>query len=161
MPLRLLRLRLAVREDATEIALMSRDLIEHGLGWSWTRSRVARNIAHADSSTVVACSGRQLIGFAMMYFGDDHAHLNLFAVKQAYQRNGVGRRMITWLEGTARTAGISAMHLEVRANNVAARGFYKSLGFREMAVLPGYYGSVEAAVWMARALRTPEASRSA
>ena len=39
------QLRLAQPGDAMEIALMSRDLIEHGLAWSWTRTRVARSMS--------------------------------------------------------------------------------------------------------------------
>ena len=37
--------RLATAADAVPIARMSRDLIEQGLGWSWTPLRVARSIA--------------------------------------------------------------------------------------------------------------------
>jgi ribosomal-protein-alanine N-acetyltransferase len=146
-------LRLATPADAADIATMSRDLIEHGLGWSWTRTRVARNIANRDTATLVAGNGRRVVGFAMMYFGDDHAHLNLLAVRPAYQRAGIGRRMVAWLADSARVAGITAIHLEVRSNNAAARRFYRALGFQEVTLLPRYYSGVEAAVWMACDLR--------
>jgi ribosomal-protein-alanine acetyltransferase len=152
-------LRLATLDDAAPIASMARDLIEHGLGWSWTRTRVTRNIRHADCCTLVACNGTQLVGFAMMYFGDDHAHLNLFAVRPVWQRRGVGRRMLAWLEESARVAGISAIHLEVRASNATGRRFYRALGFQEVALLPRYYSGREAAIWMARALRTHAPSK--
>jgi len=147
-------LRLAQSTDAQEVAIMSRDLIENGLGWSWTRGRVARNIADRDTLSVVACQGGRLIGFAIAYFGDEHAHLNLLAVQREYQRLGIGTRMIHWLEESARTAGIRAVHLEVRARNQPARRFYRRLGFVEMALLPRYYRGAEAAVWMACDLRT-------
>ena len=110
-------LRLAQSTDAQEVAIMSRDLIESGLGWSWTRARVARNIADRDTLSLVACQGGRVIGFAIAYFGDEHAHLNLLAVKREYQRLGLGTRMIRWLEESARIAGIRALHLEVRARN--------------------------------------------
>jgi ribosomal-protein-alanine N-acetyltransferase len=147
-------LRLAQGADAHDIAVMSRDLIENGLGWSWTRARVARNIADRDTLSVVAAQGGRVIGFGIAYFGDEHAHLNLLAVKREYQRLGIGTRMIHWLDESARTAGIRAMHLEVRARNQQARRFYRRLGFVEMALLPRYYRGVEAAVWMACELRT-------
>jgi len=147
-------LRLAQSADAQEVAIMSRDLIESGLGWSWTRARVARNIADRDTLSVVACQGGRVIGFAIAYFGDEHAHLNLLAVKREYQRLGLGTRMIRWLEESARIAGIRALHLEVRARNQQARRFYRRLGFVEMALLPRYYRGVEAAVWMACDMRT-------
>jgi ribosomal-protein-alanine N-acetyltransferase len=152
-------LRLAAAADAPQIAAMARDLIEYGLGWSWTSARVARNIRHADSSTVVACSGAQVVGFAIMYFGDDHGHVNLLAVRPAWQRQGVGRRLLGWLEESARVAGVSALHLEVRASNATGRRFYRALGFQEVALLPRYYSGREAAVWMARDLRARTPSR--
>jgi ribosomal-protein-alanine N-acetyltransferase len=148
-------LRLATGDDAPAIALMSRDLIERGLGWSWTRSRVARSITHRETSTVVACEGGQLAGFAIMHFGDEHGHLSLLAVQPAHQRRGIGRALVRWLEESARVAGLTGIHLEVRATNLDARRFYRCLGFQELALLPRYYKGVESAVWMARDLRSP------
>lgn len=51
----------------------------------------------------------QLVGVAIMQFFAEHAHLNLLAVDPAYQRMGIGRRLIEWLEVTARAGGISPM----------------------------------------------------
>jgi ribosomal protein S18 acetylase RimI-like enzyme len=156
-----LTIRLARQDDAAHIALMSRDLIETGLGWSWTRGRVAKSIAHRDTLCIVMCESTRIVAFAIMFFGDEHAHLSLLAVRPDRQRLGLGTRMIRWLEGSAQTAGIRAIHLEVRARNQQARRFYRRLGFLEMALLPKYYRGVEAAVWMALDLRTISARRPA
>jgi ribosomal-protein-alanine N-acetyltransferase len=145
--------RLATLADAAEIAGLSRELIETGLGWSWTRARVARNIASNSTTTLVACDGERLIGFAIMYFGDEHAHLSLLAVRPAYQRAGVGRHLVEWLEESALVAGIGAIRLELRASNRGARRFYGRLGFEETGRVPEYYGGVETAVRMARDIR--------
>ncbi|HZP85710.1 MAG TPA: GNAT family N-acetyltransferase [Burkholderiales bacterium] len=161
MKTRSVTLRLATVADAGEIAMMSRDLIEHGLGWSWTRGRVVRSIKDLDTNAIVACNGKDVVSFALAHFGDVHAHLNLLAVRPAYQRRGIGRVMLRWLEESARVAGITAMHLEVRVNNLGARRFYRSWGFQEMSILPRYYGGVESAVWMARDLRIIARSPSA
>src|SRR5256885_495122 len=67
--------------DAAKIAAMSRDLIETGLGWSWGPERVARSIANKDTFTLLACDRDRVVAFAIMYFGDEHAHLNLLAVR--------------------------------------------------------------------------------
>lgn len=146
-------LRLATAADATEIATMSRDLIEQGLGWSWTRSRVLQSLKQIDTNAIVACCEKEVIGFAVVHFAESHAHLNLLAVKPAFQRRGVGRAMLRWQEASARVAGITAMHLEVRVDNMAARRFYGDWGFQEMSVLPRYYNGAEAALWMAHDLR--------
>ena len=145
--------RLATPADAGEIAGLSRELIETGLGWSWTRARVARNIASSSTTTLAACGRERLVGFAIMYFGDEHAHLSLLAVRPAYQRAGVGRYLIEWLEESALAAGIGTIRLELRASNRGARRFYGRLGFAEIGRVPEYYGGVETAVRMARDIR--------
>jgi ribosomal-protein-alanine N-acetyltransferase len=146
-------LRLATLTDAAEIAEMSRELIEIGLGWAWTPARVARNIGSPATVALAVCDGKRLVAFAIMYFGDDHAHLNLLAVRPAYQRAGIGRHLVAWLEESALVAGIGTVHLELRASNRAARRFYERLGFVEVTRVPEYYGGVETAVRMARDVR--------
>lgn len=155
MALEHITLRLAQRSDANHIALMSRDLIEVGLGWSWQPERVARTMRRADSTTLVACDGRRVVGFAIMQFGDEHAHLSLLAVAASHRRRSIGKRLIGWLLESAYTAGIAVIHLELRTTNQAARRFYRSLGFVEGAFIPGYYCGRETALRMLRELRTP------
>jgi len=145
--------RLATLADVSEIADMSRALIETGLGWTWTRERVGRNIASPNTVTVVACDLERVVGFAIMYFGDDHAHLSLLAVRRSYQHTGIGRHLVRWLEESALVAGIATIRLELRAGNRAARRFYERLGFAEVGRIPDYYAGVETAVRMARDIR--------
>jgi GNAT superfamily N-acetyltransferase len=80
---------------------MSRDLIETGLGWSWGPDRVARSIANKDTFTLLACDRDRVVAFAIMYFGDEHAHLNLLAVLSSHQRLGIGQRMVVGLTDSA------------------------------------------------------------
>ena len=80
-------------DDAEKIAMMSRDLIETGLGWSWGPDRVSRSLRNKDTLTVIACDRDRIVAFAIMYFGEEHAHLNLLAVRPSHQRLGIGRRM--------------------------------------------------------------------
>ncbi len=58
-----------------------------------------------------------------------------------------------WLEASARVAGTFVVSLEVRAANLAARSFYRKLGYRELVCLPRYYNGIETAVRMSRDLR--------
>jgi ribosomal-protein-alanine N-acetyltransferase len=146
-------LRLGTLDDAAEIATLSRDLIERGLGWSWTAARVARNLRSPSTSTVVAAAPGRIAGFGIMFFGDEHAHLSLLAVRPEWQRAGLGRRLVGWLEESALAAGIGVIRLELRASNRAASRFYAHLGFAEIARVPAYYGGVETAVRMARDIR--------
>jgi ribosomal-protein-alanine N-acetyltransferase len=143
---------LARYEDAEEIAVMSRDSIEGGLIWSWTPTRVRRSILSRESSVVVARRERRVAAFAIMYLGDEVAHLNLLGVAGRHRRHGIGRRLIQWLSETCLEAGVFRIDLELRANNEGARSFYLSQGFEALDVVQGYYQGVEPALRMTKRL---------
>ncbi len=145
-------IRFATRADTLAIAEMSRDLIEKGLGWSWTRERVTRCLRHPHTNVVVAVRADERAGFGIMKYGDDEAHLLLLAVRPGHERRGVGTALVAWLESSARVAGISRISLEARFSNVDARNFYSRLGYSQSQLLPGYYGGREASVRMAKEL---------
>lgn len=148
-----LTLRLAAAADAEPIAAMSRALIEAGLPWTWTPQRVARNLARPETLVLTARDAERLVGFAIMQFGEERAHLSLLAVRADYQRQGIARRMLDWLTESALTAGIASIHLELREANAGARRFYLAQGFDETVRVPGYYRGVETAVRMRREIR--------
>jgi len=93
-----------------------------------------------------------------MNFGDERAHLVLLAVRPALRQRGVGRRIVEWLIESAMTAGLSSVHVEMRAQNTAAHAFYRALGFSETLRLAGYYRGRETAIRMLRVLRTGAAT---
>jgi len=146
-------IRLATPRDAQAIALMSRDLVESGLGWKYDAARMLQAIREPETLAPLACGRGRIAGFALMEFGDERAHLVLLAVRPAERRKGIGRLLVEWLVESARVAGIASLHLELRAGNEAARGFYRALGFDETIVVPGYYRGREAALRMIRVLR--------
>jgi ribosomal-protein-alanine N-acetyltransferase len=164
---RAITVRLAEPRDAQAIAMMSRDFVESGLGWKYDAARVMRAIRDRETLAVVACeSGKaaggargSITGFAIMEFGDERAHLVLLAVRPSHRRLGIGQRLLEWLLESARAAGMASIHLELRANNDAARRFYRAMSFYETVLVPGYYrsgeGRKEGALRMLRVLRAP------
>jgi ribosomal-protein-alanine N-acetyltransferase len=145
-------IRLANLDDATRIATMSRDLIEHGLAWRWTPSRIRRAIRNPSTNVAIAPGDDGIAGFAVMEYRDEEAHLILLGVDPLYRRRGIARALLAWHESTALTAGIGAVYVEARANKVETREFYRAAGYREIAVVRGYYEGVEDAVRLARDL---------
>jgi len=137
---------------------MSRQLIEHGLAWSWDEDRVQKCLRNRDCAVLAARDRRRLVGFAIMEFYAIHAHLNLLAVKPGFQRLGIGRQLLEWLEASARTAGIFTVNLELRATNDAARSFYEKLGYRETGRKAAYYDGREDAVRMTHDLTVTASS---
>jgi ribosomal-protein-alanine N-acetyltransferase len=148
-------------DDAPAIAAMSRQLIEHGLAWSWNEDRVERCLRNRDCVVLAARDRRRVVGFAIMEFYAIHAHLNLFAVQPGHQRQGVGRQLLEWLESSARTAGIFKVNLELRATNDRARVFYEKLGYRVVGRKAAYYDGREDAVRMTHDLTVTSTSSAA
>jgi len=147
------RLEPARLADAVRLAAMSREWVETGLTPTWGAARIGRHVRHPDSVVLTARTALELAGFAIMRYGDDAAHLNLLAVAPAHRRRGIARRLVQWLEETALTAGTFVVELELRAGNEAACAFYRTLGYRELGRIEGYYQGVESALRMARDLR--------
>lgn len=136
---------------------MSRDWIEHGLGWSWTAARVLQAIG--DTSTNVAVLVRQDrpegLG-VMQYLDDDAAHLVLLAVSPLLRHQGRGRQLLAWLEQSAQVAGSTTIALECRADNANAIAFYRHLGYHPVGTVSGYYeGRVDAVRLLKHLTATP------
>lgn len=146
------QIRLARLSEARQIALMSRDLIEHGLRWRWDAGRIEQGMRDRLCNVVVAEMRGRLGGFGIMRYRENEAHLNLLAVHPVYQRQGIGATLVSWLEECALTAGIGVVYVEARSANATARAFYRRLGYKEFALASGYYERAEDAVRLAKDL---------
>lgn len=145
---------IASKLDAEAIAVMSRDLIEHGLPWSWRSERVTRAIEAANTNVVVLRDRTELDGFGIMEYWDDDAHLVLLAVRATCQRRGIGSALLHWLEVSARVAGSQRIRVEARRENVAARNFYNDHGYHELTIRPRMYSGMVDGIHLAKYLRT-------
>ena len=143
---------LATRADAQPIALLSRDEIEQGLRWAWTPFRVRRAIEHRDTNVVVARQGKAVIGFALMEYRSDDAHLLLLAVAPDHRRKHIATAMLAWLEETLHVAGIATVRVEVRVTNSVAQTFYAKLGYEQVHATSRYYQGIETALHLVKEL---------
>jgi ribosomal-protein-alanine N-acetyltransferase len=124
------------------IATLSRSEIEHGLEWSWTPARVRKAIADAETNVVVAEEGGALVGFGIMVYREETAHLCLFAVRPHLRKRGTGSAILVWLERVAQVAGVRRLSLEARDDNTLAVAFYERRGYRKAARIVGMYQGV-------------------
>ncbi|MBC7468817.1 MAG: GNAT family N-acetyltransferase [Ramlibacter sp.] len=148
-------IRLATLADAGEIAQMSRSYIEQGLGWSWREGRVLRAIRDPATNVAVMTDLERVIGFGIMQYFEETAHLALFAVDPGHRNRGLGSRLVSWLEQPARIAGIERIRVEARADNSKAIAFYGRLGFVPFKTVSGYYGGIVDAVQLQKRLAAP------
>lgn len=96
-----------------------------------------------------------LAGYAVMMLAAGEAHLLNVAIGEAWQRQGLGRRLVQHLIRVARDYHAETLFLEVRPSNRAARNLYEEIGFSEMATRRHYYpahGGREDAILMGLAL---------
>jgi len=136
---------LAAEAHARSIAEMSREYIEYGLGWSWTQARVIKAIHDGDTNVAVIRERGAVIGFGIMRYGEQRAHLVLLGVAPGHRKRGLGALMLAWLEKCAVAAGLERVQLEARADNPDAIGFYVEQGYGQVGTVPGYYrGAVDA-----------------
>ncbi|MCS7216855.1 MAG: ribosomal protein S18-alanine N-acetyltransferase [Candidatus Bipolaricaulota bacterium] len=91
-----------------------------------------------------------VLGFLLARREGEEVHIHDLAVAPAHRRRGVGSALLGELFRAAR--GARRVRLEVRASNRTAQAFYKKHGFREEAVLPGYYADGEDGLLMVRDL---------
>ena len=153
-------IRLATRDDVRAIAALSRTEIEHGLPWRWTPPRVQRAVADARTNVCVAEQGGSLLGFGIMVYADDTAHLSLLAVNPDARRQGVGTALLQWLEQVAQVAGIARVQLEARHDNASALAFYRRHGYAQTDTVPGMYLGVADGVRLEKVLvQEPAAAR--
>lgn len=147
---------LARPDDAETIARLSRELIETGLDWRWRSPRVRQHIKAPETNVLLARDRQAIVvGFGIMHYRIEDAHLLLLAVTPRCQRRGLGRKLLEWLIEPARVAGIGHIDLEVRAGNTSALAFYRTLDFREIRRIPYYYDGRETAIHLARDLTGP------
>jgi [ribosomal protein S18]-alanine N-acetyltransferase len=136
---------LATLDDARGIAEMSRDYIEFGLGWSWTPARVQKAIRDSSTNVAVVREKSDVLGFGIMRYGEQRAHLTLLAVLPGQRKRGLGAVLVQWLEKSAAIAGLERVQLEARADNPGAIAFYRDQGYEPAGTQPGYYrGEVDA-----------------
>lgn len=135
------------------MARLARDEVERGLGWTWNPRRIARTMGRIDTLSVVAMRGDRPAGFAIASYSLEHMHVLLIALRPSDRGLGLGRTLMDWHLRCARTAGLRAVTLELRAVNEKALMFYERLGFEVVGRTEGYYQASEDALHMRLMLR--------
>lgn len=92
----------------------------------------------ARGRLLLATEGSEVIGYALVVkrpsfeWASEVAVIDELFVKGKARGHGVGRRMIGFAEEWAAAEGMPSLTLEVSVKNVAAREFYRSVGFHRM-----------------------------
>jgi len=104
----------------------------------WTRGNF-RDSLNAGYDCWVYEVERTTIGYAVLMFAVDEAHLLNLSIAPDWQGKGYGRSLLDAMVRTARDHGCVFISLEVRPSNPGAIRLYQKAGFREIALRKGYY----------------------
>jgi [ribosomal protein S18]-alanine N-acetyltransferase len=107
--------------------------------WSLALYHGELNMPEHRRIYIVARADRQVVGHAGLTFAADQGHVTTVAVDPAWQRRGIGVRLLLVLCRAAIDRGATALTLEVRAGNQAAQHLYRRFGFVEAGTRAGYY----------------------
>jgi [ribosomal protein S18]-alanine N-acetyltransferase len=110
-------------------------------GISYSRSELRGFLSRKAAETIVVEGDGRIVAFVLGWRrGRTEGHVITLDVTASARRQGLGRRLMVEIEGRFRAAGVPRVRLETAATNVIAIGVYERLGYRKVAMLPGYYG---------------------
>ena len=92
----------------------------------------ARRIEYYDNNELIG-----YLDYSLIY---DRIEVDNFFVNEERRREGIGKKLLSYLVVIAINSRVVNMTLEVRISNEIARNLYKSFGFREVALRKFYYG---------------------
>lgn len=114
------------------------------------RARLDGLLRETGARVFVAGVGGEVAGVVSLWIKPDLAHgdtvveVPMLAVSEDHRRNGVGRLLMSRVREVAAENDASLIELVATRANVAARDFYKSLGFTEADVVSlEFVGDVE------------------
>jgi [ribosomal protein S18]-alanine N-acetyltransferase len=100
---------------------------------------LASPLIHVTVAETVAEGESRIAGYSIVAWAGDESELLNIAVRGEFRRCGVASALLEHVLLDARDWGASAIFLEVRDSNLAARELYAGAGFQQIGRRPGYY----------------------
>ncbi len=98
--------------------------------WNDPFTDAQRALAGPSSTILAVQDGTRLAGTVMVGHDGHRGWVYYLAVATDARRAGLGHALMAAAMDWLRTAGVPRLNLMVRADNAAAAGFYRALGFR-------------------------------
>jgi len=85
----------------------------------------------------------QIVGFSIVQFIVDEAHLLNIAVEPNQQKQGIGKLLLDDVLANSQQQKATTIFLEVRDSNQRAIQLYQAAGFNEIGLRKNYYPSAQ------------------
>jgi ribosomal-protein-alanine N-acetyltransferase len=119
-------------------------------------------VSRSDAATWIAEEAGQMAGFAIIEWAAGssgiRAYIQTLEVAPEARGRGVGRELLSRIEGSARAAGARLVWLHVEAENSGAIRLYEAQGYRCESRKENYYPLGRAALIYAKRLDSEAAS---
>lgn len=135
-----LTVRRAVESDSADIARAESAYID----CPWTEDQIRAEISDSQAAFFVAEIDGAFAGYLSGVIAADECEVSNIAVIERFRRRKVGTELFAALVESASTRGVKSLYLLVRADNSAAIGLYRSLGFEVVGVRKRYYDGDDA-----------------
>ena len=116
----------------------------------WSKESIDTLTTTDNAVAKVAIADGKVVGYYSFYQILDEADVNNIAVDSAWQNKGIGSALMLDMIDECKQRDISAITLEVGANNVVAQRLYGKWGFRQEGLRKKYYNNTEDAIIMWR-----------
>ena len=126
--------------------------------YPWSRQNFEDSLAEGYHCWVCRALG-QMVGYFVLAFGVEEAHLLTIAVAKPVQRQGFGARLLRHALEVAKMLEAQHFFLEVRTSNAPAIALYRHFGFAQIGIRKAYYPAAhgrEDALVLKRSLRAGE-----
>lgn len=104
----------------------------------WRQSMFESSLASRDDCRVIVLDG-ELLGYSVVSYILDEAHLLNLCISPGYSGQGLGRFLLKTMIQRALEKKCMMFFLEVRVSNTSAINLYFSEGFNEVGIRPNYY----------------------
>lgn len=105
----------------------------------WTYEDFASSFRDGNNQYLVAEVDGTIAGYCGYWGVAGEGNIYNVAVKKEFRRQKIGYQMLIILINLAKSRGITALTLEVRQSNEAARRLYEQLGFTEAGIRKDFY----------------------
>lgn len=150
-------LRWMIRRDMPQVLQIE----EQSFEFPWQEEDFVRCLRQRNCIGMVAEHHEQVSGFMVYELERTRLHILNFAVHPQWRRRRVGTQMAQSLIAKLSPDRRKTILLEIRETNLAAQLFFRSLGFRAVSVLRGFYEDTpeDAYVMQYRYAGTPAATQ--
>ena len=124
-----------LRPDETEAAVALWEACGLTRPWNDQRADIALALGRPSSTILAGRIDSKLVATAMTGSDGHRGWVYYLATDPDHLKRGVGRMLMAAAEGWLRQLGCPRIRLMVRGENLAARGFYRAIGYDDQDVV--------------------------